>query len=48
MEVQIYLRMPVGCIFEQANNRLIVCDSLGSRLQIYHKDKDYMDPQFNL
>ena len=46
-EVQNYLRMPVGYA-DQKNNRLPVCDTLRSRLQIYHKDKDYMDPQFNL
>ena len=40
--------MPINCAFDQANNRLIVCDSLRSRLQIYHKDNDYMDPQLNL
>ena len=47
-EIQNYFRMPVGCAFDQANNRLLVCDTLRSRVQVYHKDDDYLDPQFNL
>ena len=47
-EVQNYFRMPVGCAFDQASNRLLVVDTLRSRIQIYHKDSEYMDPQFNL
>ena len=47
-EVQTYLRMPVGCTFDQANNRLIICDTMRGRLQIYQKDAKYTDPQFNL
>jgi sugar lactone lactonase YvrE len=47
-EIQNYFRMPVGCTFDQANNRLLVCDTLRSRVQVYHKDDNYMDPQFNL
>ena len=41
-------RMPMGCTFDRANNRLLVCDTLRSRLQIYQKDASYLDPQFNL
>jgi hypothetical protein len=26
----------------------MVCDTLRSRIQIYHKDSGYQDPQFNL
>ena len=41
-------RMPMGVTFDRANNRLVVCDTLRSRLQVYQKDDDYLDPQFNL
>ncbi len=41
-------RMPMGCTFDRTNNRLVVCDTLRSRLQIYDKDDSYLDPQFNL
>jgi len=47
-EIQNYFRMPVACTFDRENDRLIVCDTHRGRLQIYQKDKDYMDPQFNL
>ena len=47
-EMQNYFRMPVACTFDQASNRLLVCDTMRHRIQIYHKDSDYMDPQFNL
>ena len=41
-------RMPMSCTFDRANNRLLVCDTLRSRVQDYEKDDGYMDPQFNL
>ena len=41
-------RMPVACAFDQEANRLIVCDTQRNRLQIYEKDMNYADPQFNL
>jgi len=47
-EIQNYFRMPLNCTFDQASNRLLVCDSARSRIQVYHKDSDYLDPQFNL
>ena len=47
-EIQNYFRMPVACTFDRASNRLLVCDTLRSRIQIYHKDSEYKDPQFNL
>ena len=47
-EIQNYFRMPVDCTFDQAGNRLLVCDTMRGRIQVYHKDSDYMDPQFNL
>ena len=47
-EIQNYFRMPVGCLFDQATNRLIVCDTQMCRLQIYVKDKSYLEPQLNL
>ena len=47
-EIQEYLRMPVACAFDQETNRLIICDTMRGRLQIYEKDRGYKDPQFNL
>ena len=41
-------RMPMGCHFDRDNNRLIVVDTNRARLQIYVKDYNYQDPQFNL
>jgi hypothetical protein len=41
-------RMPVACAFDQDNNRLVICDTMRGRLQVYEKDDKYMDPQFNL
>ena len=41
-------RMPVACAFDQEANRLIVVDTHRHRLQIYHKDSNYLDPQYNL
>ena len=43
-EAQNYFRMPVACTFDQANNRLLVCDTLRRRIQIYHTDSEYMNP----
>ena len=40
--------MPVACAFDRGANRLIVCDTQRDRLQIYHKDSNYLDPQQNL
>ncbi len=40
--------MPVACAFDREANRLIVCDTQRDRLQIYHKDSNYLDPQQNL
>ena len=47
-EIQNYFRLPVACIFDQATDRLIVCDTQMCRLQVYVKDRDYVAPQFNL
>ncbi|MDA0769631.1 MAG: NHL repeat-containing protein [Chloroflexi bacterium] len=38
---------PVGIAIDE-NDNLIVADSTRGRLQVYSKEKDYMDPQFNL
>ncbi len=48
MEPEWRFNYPTGVSFDEAENRLIVTDSLRCRLQIYIKDKDYVDPQFNL
>ena len=47
-EIQNYFRMPVACAFDRQNDRLLVADTLRSRVQVYYKDREYMDPQFNL
>lgn len=38
---------PVGLTVD-SEDRIIVTDSTRGRLQVYQKEKDYMDPQFNL
>ena len=47
-EQQRSFRMPVACAFDQESNRLIVVDTQRNRLQVYEKDMNYQDPQFNL
>ena len=47
-EIQNYFRMPVACAFDRKNDRLLVADTLRSRVQVYYKDREYLDPQFNL
>ncbi|MFQ6029119.1 MAG: NHL repeat-containing protein [Dehalococcoidia bacterium] len=47
-EIQNYFRMPVGCTYDQANDRLIVADTQHCRLQVYVKDRNYLEPQLNL
>ena len=39
---------PTAVVFDEVKSRIIVADCQRSRLQIYIKDKDYVDPQFNL
>ena len=39
---------PVAVAFDKAQDRLLVADSMRARLQIYLKDKDYSEPQYNL
>ena len=48
VEQQRKFRMPHGCYFDRDNNRLIVADTNRGRLQVYVKDHNYLDPQFNL
>ena len=38
---------PVGIAVDE-QDRIIVTETMRSRLQVYVKEKDYMDPQFNL
>lgn len=47
-EQQRKFRLPTGCAFDMENNRLFVCDTQRSRIQIYDKETDYVDPQTNL
>ena len=39
---------PTAVAFDEAQSRIFVIDSQRHRLQIYIKDKTYVDPQFNL
>ena len=39
---------PTAVDFDEMESRIIVVDCQRSRLQIYIKDKNYVDPQFNL
>ena len=40
--------LPTGLVFDGRKGRLLVADTQRSRLQIYNKLKDYLEPQFNL
>ncbi len=39
---------PAGVAFDEAKSRILVVDCQRDRLQIYIKDRDCVDPQFNL
>lgn len=41
-------RLPMGCGFDGGTNRLVVCDTQRSRLQVYAKDNEFREPQINL
>ena len=47
-EVKQYFRMPSYCAFYKETNRLMVCDTMRHRIQIYQMEEGYKDPQFNL
>ena len=38
---------PVGILVDD-QDRIIICETVRARLQVYGKEKNYMDPQFNL
>jgi hypothetical protein len=40
--------MPTAVRFDPEKMRLLVVDTPRSRIQIYNKVKDYMEPQINL
>ena len=42
------LRMPSGIAVDLETNRIAVCDTVRSRLQVYVKETDYSDAEFNL
>ena len=48
LEPEWTFRCPTAVAFDEAKSRIIVADCQRGRLQIYTKDKDYVDPQFNL
>ncbi len=41
-------RCPTAVAFDEAKGHIIVADCQRGRLQVYIKDKSYVDPQFNL
>ena len=38
---------PIGIAVDE-QDRIMITENIRSRLQIYAKEKDYMEPQFNL
>ena len=42
------LRMPSGIAIDHESNRIVVCDTVKLRLQVYLKETAYSDPEFNL
>ena len=40
--------LPTGLAFDASKSRLLVADTQRSRIQIYNKLQDYVEPQFNL
>ena len=40
--------MPTAVEFDADKNRLMVADTQRSRIQIYNKLEEYLEPQFNL
>lgn len=40
--------LPMGVTFDRNRNLLLVCDTARGRIQVYRKDNDYHEPQFNL
>ena len=41
-------KMPTGIAIDNETNRIFVADTVRRRLQVYIKEEDYLDPQFNL
>ena len=41
------LKMPTGIGIDHETNRIIICDYIRRRLQIYIKEKNYVDPPWN-
>ena len=48
LEPQWRLVFPTALAFDETGSRLVIADCQRYRLQIYIKEKDYVDPQFNL
>ena len=48
LEPQWRFRYPTALAFDDMASRLIIVDCQRYRLQIYIKDRDYVDPRFNL
>ena len=40
--------LPTAVEFDEERSRLVVADTQRSRVQMYQKLKDYLEPQFNL
>ncbi len=48
VEQQRKFTKPVACTYDRENELLLVVDTARNRVQVYEKDKEYMDPQINL
>ena len=48
LEPEWYFRLPTAVAFDNVANQIIVADTQRGRLQIYIKEEDYVEPQFNL
>ena len=40
--------LPAGVDYDPVKNRIVVSDSQRWRFQMYRKDPDYIEPQYNL
>ena len=47
-EIEWPFHYPTAITFDEVENRILVVDCQRKRIQIYIKDNDYVDPQFNL
>ncbi len=48
IEIEWRFHHPIAVAFDEVENRILVVECQRKRIQIYMKDNDYVDPQFNL